>query len=209
MQEQIDEMFRFNRSYWKEWEDRHYNNFYDAHFHRTLEYDADFIRDLEGRSVLEVGGYPGLEAAFMLYRKANVTVLDSPEYNPGFYQEFLKQHNVEQIVWDIVAGAPEISRKWDVAVMSDVLMHISGFPYKFMDWLFDSANMVILLNYRDNYESFNVPEATSHTLFSGFRILDGEIMIELAKKRGLSLVNRKTVAGRDAIFLERVKDERA
>lgn len=207
MQEQIDEMFRFNKEYWREWEVAHSNNFYDSHFHRTLEYDADFIRDLSGKTVLEIGGYPGLEVAFMIYRGAKVTVLDSPEYNPSFYQEFLRRNNIDQIVWDIVSGDPKISRKWDVAIMSDVLMHISGFPYKFMDWLFDSANKVILLNYRDNYDSGDVPEAMTHTLYSGFRILDGDKIIELAKKKNMHLADRKVIASRDAIFLERDKDE--
>jgi hypothetical protein len=191
----------FTPGYWEKWEQDHGHNFYDVHFARTVEYDAEFIRDLSEKTVLEVGGYPGLETAALLNRGALVTVLDSPEYTPDHYKKFLEKHKVEQIVWDIVQGKPRIDRKWDVALMSDVLMHIDGFPYEFMDWLFDSVGVLILSNYPSTEKT--TINARAHTLFQGYGTLGGDAIIELAAKRGFHLKKRMHIAGRDVIIMEK------
>lgn len=187
----------FPEGYWKQWEAQFGHNFFDSHFARTLEYHSDMGEDLRGKAVLEVGSYPGLEAAWLLHIGCRVTALDSPQYNPDYWQEWLKSKGLNQIVHDIVQGAPEIDGRWDAAVMSDVLLHVDGFPIEFFKWLLKSCDKVYLLNYPGG--DMQMVPAKGHTLERGHTITGKQHIIALAESCGKSLLKTLTTGGRELL----------
>lgn len=184
------------------------HNFFDTHLERTYEYDRRFIQDLKGKKVLEVGSYPGLLTAFLLYRGANVTVLDSPIYNSDIYRDFLKSKDVNQIVHDIVAGAPKLKgkRHWEAAIMSDVLLHIEGFPYDFIEWLLNHCDRLYFINYQSS-ETMAVP-AKHHNLHTGYTILGEEAVAKWAEGLGFKVESSEGISDRRMlVIISRKKDE--
>lgn len=191
---------KFEPGYWEEIVKELGHNFFDTHVGRTLEYDEKFIHSFTGKTVLEVGGYPGLETVAIVDRHATLTVLDSPQYNSQVYRELLKRYGVEQIVWDIVAGDPKIDRRWNYGLMSDVLLHIEGFPFDFMDWLFIHCDTVILSNYPSGER--NAAPAKSHTLHQGFPYLGEDAVIERYVGLGAELISKENYQARCVVTMK-------
>lgn len=192
----------FPRSHWAAFDSAFGHNFFDVHYDRTMQYDQEFIRSWNGKTVLEVGGFPGLETAALLFRGCKVTVIDSPLYSSSTYMEFLAEHDVEQIVHDIVTGAPKIDRKWDICLISDVFMHIDGHPYDFMDWVYKHAETVVLISYLSTDASRH--PAKAHNLHQGYGSLGGDkIIVDAIENHGMELVKHATTfAGRELIVLK-------
>lgn len=197
----------FPAGHWSRFGEIFGHNFFDIHYQRTLEYDQEFIRGWSGKTVLEVGGFPGLETAALLCRGCDVTVMDSPLYTSPTYMNFLARYDVEQIVHDVVSGPPKINRKWDIGLMSDVLMHIDGHPFDFMGWLYKSCGTVVLINFFS--QEPNARPARDHCLERGHTTWGGSnIIVDAIDNHGMELVKHATTfAGRELIVLKHKEEK--
>lgn len=138
----------FPEGYWNHFHGEFTHNFFDVHLERTLEYDQTFGDLLRGRRILEIGGYPGLLVAYYRLLGCSVQTLEHPGWIRPFYQTWAADKVDRMIMADIVQGPPsEPVGDFDVAVMSDVLLHVDGFPSRFMEWLAKAAPLLIIANY--------------------------------------------------------------
>ena len=190
----------FGADHWLMFAQQFGHHFFDTHWTRQIVYDIEFIQGMKDKTVLEVGGFPGLETANLMFRGAKVTVLDSPDYIPDYYQAFVSRYGLRQIVWDIVQGAPPIEDTWDCAIVSDVLMHINGFPDKFLEWLFAHCKMVILINYLSGYEE--ILPAKEHTLHTSFAYLGQDALTKYFTGKGYELIEGRHIENRVALFFK-------
>lgn len=184
----------FDDRYWDAWHSKFGHDFLAAHWDRTLDYIRVFIeRDIAGRNVLEVGGYPGLLVAVYLRFGATVSTIDSPKYIPEPYLRWTRAAGVKINVHDILTGAPNLEDHYDVAVMSDVLLHNDGFPTEFMSWLVRHAGKIYLVNYGGENE--NVVAGKEHTLEAGFSsgLLSAPVLVKAMSDLGAKLVREEKV----------------
>lgn len=159
----------FDESHWKTFGAEYAHDFWTTHINRTEEYDKIFVHELSGKSVLEVGGFPGLLLGAYLLRGAHPTAVDHPGHCSQYYLDFLKRHGVRNTIHDINLGPPpEIQDEhFDVAVMSDVMLHNNGMPLKFLEWLKTHVDEFYLINYKGDG---NVVEANHMDLRAGHNI---------------------------------------
>jgi hypothetical protein len=175
----------FPEGYWKNFENEFGHSFLNVHLNRTLEYDMVLGEKISHKKVLEVGGFPGLEAAWLLHRQPeSIDIIDSPLYVPDFYWNWIYSidADIHVHVHDITSGEPDIGGGFDVAIMSDVLLHIDGFPMKFMVWLAGAADEIHLINYKGDAKISN---AKGHNLRAGHNsIPSNEEMIAFMESAG-------------------------
>jgi hypothetical protein len=189
----------FTEAYWADWAGEFGHNFFDAHIDRTLGYDQAFVyHNLSGKSVLEVGGYPGLLIALYLERGCKVTAIDSPRYRPSIYLEWCERHGVTSIAHDVAKGVPELDGHFDACVMSDVLLHNEGFPSTFIGWVLDHCDVFYMLNYTGGDDRVRA-DREGHTLKSGFPMPTGDTIIKELERLGGELVQRGATSGRELL----------
>lgn len=192
----------FPAGYWDKWRGEFGHSFVSTHKQRTLEYDDALNEIISHKKVLEVGGFPGLETSWLLYRKCQVETIDSPNFRRDYYLDWCKNKNVISYEHDIVLGAPSFEHFWDVSIVSDVFMHIEGFPIDFMKWLIKNSETVILSNY--SQRDGTIFPAIRHDLHQGFSIPSTETLTEFMKSNGAKLVNKFTIpSARDILVFEK------
>lgn len=156
----------FPPEYWEEFSKEFGHNFFNAHIDRTLEYDTVLNEKISHKTVLEVGSFPGLELAWLLNCQCRVTPLDSPNYRPKYYLDWVESKDLASFEHDIVTGewGIELDGRWDVCIMSDVLLHIEGFPSDFMSYIIKNCEDIYLINYPGDSQ---IVEAKGHNLKQG------------------------------------------
>jgi hypothetical protein len=198
MRETLDKYF--TASYWAEWVSEFGHNFFDAHINRTIGYDYVFVKPrLSDKKILEVGGYPGLLMSLYLERGCRVTAIDSPRYRPLVYLEWCEKHGIRSIPHDISTGAPDWGEHFDAAVVSDVFLHMEGFPSRFLKWLIENCDSVYLINYSEGGDDHVRKDIEGHTLKAGFTLPLAKVIEEEMNKLGADLVFMDKVEGRDIL----------
>lgn len=193
----------FPSGYWHEWHVMFGHDFLAAHLMRTAEYQMDFIySDFKYKDILEIGGFPGLAMATYKMNGCNsVTAIDSPDYRPKWYLEFCEIHGIPSIPHDINRGKLDLPRKYDIAVMSDVLMHNSGFPSDFIKGVLEDCRLFYMLNYRGTDGNINPPSI--HNLHAGFPIPDKLKIIKAVEALGAECIEfMLTGEGRELLIFE-------
>jgi len=198
----------FPQGYWKKWEDRFQHDFWNCHFARTDDYDRDFIyRELSNKRILEVGGYPGLLMGVYKLRGCEVVAVDAPQYRPEYYLEWCKSQGIISLEHDIHKGRLVLPGRFDIAVMSDVLLHNSGFPSEFMRGLIEDCDEVYLLNYKDGAQG-KIERGQICNLEVGFPLPSPENVIEEMKSLGAKISYQGESAGRTLlVFKKENQDE--
>jgi hypothetical protein len=135
---------QFPANYWQLWNDEYGHDFFGLHFKRTYQYNLAFGSEIAGKSVLEIGGFPGLLASMYRLLKCKISTIESETWTRDFYKKWAKDNELDTHYHDIVKGAPEIEGHWDYAVMSDVLLHLYGFPSIFIRWVVNHADRFVL-----------------------------------------------------------------
>jgi len=169
-----------------------------------MDYDKDFVEtELGGKSILEIGGFPGVLASLYIARGCKVVAIDSPQYRPDYYLEFAKNRVFQSVAHDINLGPPPIEGHFDAAVMSDVLLHNAGFPSEFMGWAIEHCDKIYILNYPTADGNINPP--AEHSLFSGFPVPNSKKIATEMERLGakISCPNRET-GGRELMVFERI-----
>lgn len=174
---------KFPAGYWGNWDREFGHNFFDTHIARTIVYADMFGSHLTGKRILEVGGFPGLAMAmYEEFNPSHITAVDHPDYSPGWYTDWAQSRKIEVVKHDISKGEPNIRGRWDIAVMSDVLLHVDGFPVLFFGWMLRHCSKVYMINFEGSVEY--IKDAVKGDLKSGFPICRYEIMSTLAKAIG-------------------------
>lgn len=165
----------FPDGYWNKFDSEFGHSFYGAHADRTLEYDQRLYEIISHKKVLEVGGFPGLEVAWLLKSGCEVDCIDSPDYRPDYYLDWCMENDVRSIPCDIVKDVSVCRENlpliYDIALMSDVLLHVEGFPVEFMKWLCGTSKEIILINYPGDAK---IVEAKGHNLKVGFHSIPSD-----------------------------------
>lgn len=152
----------FPTDYWAPFYREFGHNFFDMHAPRTLEYDRILGDRLKEKAVLEVGGYPGLMAAWLLRIGCRLTTIESPDYFPGWYQAWLQEKKVTSIVHNIIKGPPLFTSFWNWITLSDVLIHMNGLPMGFLAWASACSERILLSHWKGSAQEFK--RATDGTL---------------------------------------------
>jgi hypothetical protein len=152
---------QFPDKYWNHFHADFMHNFFDLHMPRTEEYDNLLRKELAGKKVLEVGGFPGLMVSWLLDMKCDVTTIESPDWFPDWYREWAESKKYPHHVHNIIDGIPPVDGRWDWITISDVLIHMDGIPTDFLMWAVKHSDRVLLSHYPGkNY----VNKAVSGTL---------------------------------------------
>lgn len=194
----------FPEGYWEEFARVWGHNFFEVHVWRTIEYYKKFIKDMGGKTVLEIGGFPGLLLSAYLEAGAKPTSLDSPEYRPDWFVKWLRERDIMSFTHDIVKGYPSFLKglRYDYAVISDVLMHIEGYPEEFLAGLATNADKIIFLSYSSNEGP--KPKAISHSLFTSWPHTGQDEIVKHMTSCGCKLIENAfvTEANRHIVILE-------
>jgi len=141
---------QFPPDYWAQWHQEFGHDFFTLHGPRTAWYDAVLGDTLAGARVLEIGGFPGLLAAWLLHRGCTVETIEHPEWLPDWYVTW-RTGRYACTVHDVTTGAPAekfpVGHGWDWAIMSDVLLHLDGFPFDFLAWVIARVDHFALCQY--------------------------------------------------------------
>lgn len=140
---------QFPAKHWKLWQQEFGHDFFELHGPRTAWYDEVLGGKIKGKRILEVGGFPGLLASWLLHRKCSVTTIEHPSWVPDWYMEW-REGKYPFWIHDITTGAPTHiadQATWEWATMSDVLLHLNGFPTAFMQWLVERCDNIMLCQY--------------------------------------------------------------
>ena len=167
--------------YWAEIQKLMGHDFYRQHKDRTTAYIDHFVQHVPlTDGILEIGGYPGLLLGAL--RQAGylfLTSIDSPKYRPQIYLDWCKDHYILSIEHDICNGALPINVRFDTAIMSDVLLHIEGFPLEFIKWTVQHCGQLILINFPGQAMVVTAPK--SHSLDIGFSLPSSEVIGDAIK----------------------------
>jgi hypothetical protein len=193
----------FPPDYWGKWERMFGHDFAACHMARTSEYDIDFVaRDFKDKTVLEVGGFPGLEIALYFMRNIkSVVAIDHPDYRPEWYLAWADEHFVKSIAHDTNKGAPPMSddAHFDVMCMSDVLLHNSGFPSEFLAWCIGHCDKIYMLNQTGET---TVQPAGIMNLHSGFSMPKSQHIISEMERLGAKISYTGESGGRNLLIFE-------
>ncbi len=140
---------QFPESHWALWNQEFGHNFFELHGPRTVWYDEILGDTIAGARVLEVGGFPGLLASWLLHRGCEVETIEHPAWVPEWYMKW-RAEKYPCTLHDITTGPPEhipTVARWDWAIISDVLLHLDGFPSAFLEWLVPRVDNIMLCQY--------------------------------------------------------------
>lgn len=191
----------FPDDYWEHFYKEFGHDFVDAHYARTAVYESKFFSDLQGKRVIEAGGYPGLLiAAYILSGIDVVCAFDHPDYRPAYYLSWMKEMGIPSIEHNFNSGYPEGPiPEADVMVMSDVLLHNGGFPTKFIEWALSHVKEIYLINYEG---SGPVLESREFDLKKGFRVPNSTAIIAHMHTLGASCSRRDSSADRSLLVFK-------
>jgi len=154
----------FPIDYWTKFEEQFQHNFFAEHLMRTMQYGLIF-EQFKGKNVLEIGGFPGLEVALLHKLGCDVECIDSPKYRPDYYLNWCRDNEISSISHDIIEGGLNLEEFYDVAIMSDVLLHINGFPSEFIKSIIKQCDKFVMINYSNT--SGIIRKAVGHDLTTG------------------------------------------
>lgn len=150
MDELLEQLLtQFPEDHWNWWHQEFTHDFVALHGPRTVWYDEVLGDTIAGTRVLEVGGFPGLLASWLLHRECQVETIEHPSWVPEWYMKW-RAEKYPCTLHDITTGEPEhipTVVRWDWAIMSDVLLHLDGFPTAFLEWLIPRVDNFMLCQY--------------------------------------------------------------
>lgn len=202
----------FPDGYWQEFQDQFGHNFFEVHVDRTIEYDEVLGEIIANKRVLEVGSFPGLETAWLLSRGCIVTPVDSPNYIPQYYTEWLYTKDLDEDVFVLDISSKEsvsnsllvktVGFVWDFALISDVLLHIDGFPTDFVKWATSRCNKIIFINYIGG-DALLTP-SKGHDLHRGHSLPSHDRVVEWMSENGMPKVQRISLkSNREILIFEK------
>lgn len=154
---------QFPDKYWNNFHAEFTHDFFAVHIDRTLKYDELLREKFKGKKVLEIGGYPGLLLSWYQNMGCQVEAIDGPNHFPEWYRAWLRSKKITSHCHDLLAGEPAVEGYWDWAMVSDVFIHMDGYPEKFLEWLTTRVDRLCMIHYAAT-TNHAVPVATSGTL---------------------------------------------
>lgn len=192
---------QFDERHWNLWNGEYGHDFFELHFKRTWEYDQAFGDLIQGKTILEVGGYPGLLISLYLHRQCKVDTIESLEWTRDHYRVWAKEHGVTLNDHDLIQGDPHLSGLWDFAVMSDVHLHLDGFPKPFMEWLVRHSIRVIIC-WEPGKEGL-YPDAKSGSMRRVFPMPTEEVFVSRMEECGAELDFKNNTEYRQILIFRR------
>jgi hypothetical protein len=137
----------FPKDYWGPFRADFQHDFFEYHMPRTVEYDRLLKEKIQGKTVLEVGGYPGLLTAYWISIGCTVETIESPNWFPDWYKAWAEEKKYPHHVHDIITGAPALEKRFDWITISDVFIHMDGLPVEFIRWAVEHGDKILLAHY--------------------------------------------------------------
>ncbi len=200
---------QFPPDYWHPFLTDFGHDFFEVHFPRTAEYDR-LLRDrMAGKRVLEVGGFPGLLAAWYLEMGCALQTIESPDWFPAWYQAWAKEKGMEVHLHNIIEGAPDLEGRWDWVSVSDVLIHMDGMPLGFLEWAAAHADYLLLAHFPWTHPGLdydpNPGAARSGTLRRSWRMPAVGELRAIMTRFGMTLEERLEASDRELLLFSRTK----
>jgi hypothetical protein len=197
----------FPPGYWHPFLAQFGHDFFEVHFPRTAEYDLLLGERLAGKKILEVGGFPGLLAAWYLSLGCDLTTIESPEWFPDWYKTWAQGKGIACHVHDIVSGAPALEGRWDVVSVSDVLIHMDGMPLGFLSWAAAHGDRILLAHYPWTHPGLdydaNPGAARTGTLRRSWRLPCADELRAIMKRFGMELEEKLATSDREILLFAR------